>query len=81
MVAKKSCGHAIFQPLCTNALFALCGFNNKQFNATLLPIVMGHTPAGSSLRQVLHYAQLVNSGRLSISFKDDRIYIYVLNFY
>ncbi|XP_065172777.1 lipase 3-like [Atheta coriaria] len=63
MVAKKSCGHAIFQPLCTNALFALCGFNNKQFNATLLPIVMGHTPAGSSLRQVLHYAQLVNSGK------------------
>lgn len=48
--------------LCTNALFALGGFDQKQMNVTLLPTIMGHTPAGSSVKQVLHYGQLINSG-------------------
>ena len=30
---------------------------------TLLPYVLGHTPAGTSTQTVLHFAQMVNSGR------------------
>jgi len=32
-------------------------------NATLLPVIMGHTPAGASTMQFLHFAQEVNSGK------------------
>lgn len=54
---------SLTQFLCTNSLFALCGFNKDQFNTTLLPVVLGHTPAGSSIYQMLHYAQEINSGK------------------
>jgi len=52
----------ITQVLCTNILFVICGFNKDKMNTTLLPIIMGHTPAGSSTKQMLHYAQEIRSG-------------------
>lgn len=62
-VGDVLCGDDAFtQALCSNALFAICGFNKNQMNATLLPILMGHTPSGSSVYQFLHYAQEINSG-------------------
>ncbi|XP_013200390.1 lipase 3 [Amyelois transitella] len=54
---------AITQVLCTNLLFLLCGFNVEQLNATMLPVVLGHTPAGASTRQVIHFGQLYNSNK------------------
>jgi lysosomal acid lipase/cholesteryl ester hydrolase len=48
--------------LCSNVLFILCGYNSAQLNATMLPIIMGHTPAGASVRSLVHYAQGVNNG-------------------
>jgi len=30
---------------------------------TLLPIILGHTPAGASTKQVMHYVQLINTGK------------------
>ncbi|KAF2901554.1 hypothetical protein ILUMI_04632 [Ignelater luminosus] len=54
---------SVTQVLCTNAMFAVCGFNQKQMNATLLPIIMGHSPAGSSIMQVMHYVQEIKSGK------------------
>lgn len=54
---------SIFQILCTNTLFVLGGFNPKQMNATLLPTLMGHTPAGAATKQVIHYTQEVISGK------------------
>lgn len=63
-VGNVLCGdQSWLQPLCTNALFAICGFNKDQMNATMLPIIMGHTPAGSSTNQLLHFAQEINSGK------------------
>ncbi|RZC34794.1 lipase 3 [Asbolus verrucosus] len=57
------CGDdSLTQALCTNALFAICGFSPKEMNASLLPIMSGHTPAGSSTKQLIHYAQEINSG-------------------
>lgn len=62
-IGDKLCGdNSFLQPLCTNALFAICGFNPKQMNASLIPTVMGHTPAGAATKQLLHFAQEVNSG-------------------
>ncbi|EZA48594.1 hypothetical protein DMN91_011689 [Ooceraea biroi] len=55
---------AITQPLCSNVLFLIAGFDRDQFNTTLLPVILGHTPAGASTKQVIHFAQLINTGYL-----------------
>ncbi|KAL0110379.1 hypothetical protein PUN28_013789 [Cardiocondyla obscurior] len=63
LFAKLVCAEdAITQPLCSNILFLIAGFNKDQFNATLLPTILQHTPAGSSTKQVLHYSQLIKTG-------------------
>ncbi|CAH1119116.1 unnamed protein product [Phaedon cochleariae] len=49
--------------VCGNALFALCGFNAQQLNATTdVPQIMAYAPAGSSTKQLLHFIQEINSG-------------------
>lgn len=53
---------AMTQFLCTNTLFVLCGFNRDNLNTTLLPVLMGHTPAGAATKQIIHYGQEINSG-------------------
>ncbi|KAF2903140.1 hypothetical protein ILUMI_03042 [Ignelater luminosus] len=52
-----------FQILSTNAIFAICGFNEKQMNSSLLPIIMGHTLSGASTKQIYHCVQGVKSGK------------------
>uniref|UniRef100_A0A1L8DPW0 Lipase n=2 Tax=Nyssomyia neivai TaxID=330878 RepID=A0A1L8DPW0_9DIPT len=51
-----------FQEVCANALFLIGGFNSEQLNRTQLPLIMANAPAGSSSQQLVHYAQLYNSG-------------------
>jgi len=51
------------QVAATNTLMAILGFNTDQMNSTLLPVILGHVPAGCSSKQLFHYGQLVNSGR------------------
>lgn len=49
--------------LCENICFLLTGFDLQQANTTLLPIILGHEPGGTSTRTIIHFAQEVNSGR------------------
>ncbi|KAJ2945148.1 hypothetical protein O0L34_g9208 [Tuta absoluta] len=46
--------------ICENSMFVLCGADPKQFNQTLLPMILGHTPAGASTKTVVHYAQMIH---------------------
>ncbi|XP_023943564.2 lipase 3-like [Bicyclus anynana] len=48
--------------LCSNFLFLIFGFDLEQLNVTNLPVVMGHMPAGASVKQFAHYGQGVLSG-------------------
>nr|CAD7607756.1 unnamed protein product [Timema genevievae] len=50
--------------ICENFIFLLCGFDAAQFNISMLPVILGHTPAGTSTRTLVHYAQLIRSGFL-----------------
>ncbi|KAJ0178303.1 hypothetical protein K1T71_006126 [Dendrolimus kikuchii] len=47
----------IFQPICSSIVFLIGGWNENQHNATMLPVIAGHTPAGASVRQFAHYGQ------------------------
>jgi len=52
------CGdNAPSQDFCANMLFLICGFDSQQFNASLLPVIASNSPAGSSIKQFLHFAQ------------------------
>ncbi|CAH2104943.1 unnamed protein product [Euphydryas editha] len=62
LAGKSLClEEAMTQSVCTNLLFLLCGYNEAQLNKTMLPVVLGHTPAGASTRQIIHFGQLYNS--------------------
>nr|XP_032523030.1 lipase 3-like [Danaus plexippus plexippus] len=52
------------EAICENSLFILCGHDEQQFNRSLLPIILGHVPAGASTKTLVHYAQEIrNAGR------------------
>ncbi|XP_053606911.1 lipase 3-like [Plodia interpunctella] len=49
----------VTQILCSNIIFLMGGWNESQHNATMIPVIMGHSPAGASARQFVHYAQSI----------------------
>ncbi|KAK7866018.1 hypothetical protein R5R35_008533 [Gryllus longicercus] len=49
--------------VCENLIFILCGYDKPQFNTSILPVLLSHTPAGASTRTLIHYAQMIKSGK------------------
>lgn len=62
LVTEEMCSIGLGPILCENVLFVLCGFSNSEMNMTRVPLIMHHTPAGSATKQLLHYAQEIDSG-------------------
>jgi len=61
--ASKVCNDDMStQAVCRNILFLVCGYNKHEMNSTDLPVIMGHTPAGTSTWNMVHYAQSKNHG-------------------
>ncbi|EDW03611.1 lipase 3 isoform X1 [Drosophila grimshawi] len=48
--------------VCSNVIFLTTGFDKLQLNETMLPVVVGHAPAGASTKQMQHFAQVRRSG-------------------
>lgn len=55
---------AITQPICSNLMFMVTGFNPEQLDPALIPVILGHVPASTASKQFIHYGQLIRSGRL-----------------
>ncbi|KAJ8728626.1 hypothetical protein PYW07_006322 [Mythimna separata] len=52
------------EAICENSMFVLCGHDERQFNRSLLPLILAHVPAGASTKTLVHYAQEIKqSGR------------------
>ncbi|KAH9520010.1 hypothetical protein Btru_071466 [Bulinus truncatus] len=47
--------------LCENILFLLGGFDYTSINQSRVPVYVAHNPAGTSVRDLLHWAQGINS--------------------
>ncbi|XP_063979676.1 lipase 3-like [Diachasmimorpha longicaudata] len=61
-MGRRSCeARSLYQVICSNSLFMITGYDTAQINQTLVPIILGHLPAGSSVKQFLHFGQEVNS--------------------
>nr|XP_001082335.2 lipase member K [Macaca mulatta]XP_015312402.1 lipase member K [Macaca fascicularis] len=63
-IATKVCSRKLFHRICSNFLFTLSGFDPQNLNMSRLDVYLSHNPAGTSVQNMLHWAQAVNSGRL-----------------
>ncbi|KAL6264531.1 hypothetical protein P5V15_004638 [Pogonomyrmex californicus] len=63
-LAKYGCKvKSLQKEICANTLFLICGFDEEQFDYTLLPVILSHDPAGASTKTLVHYGQEVTSGK------------------
>ncbi|XP_032101542.1 lipase member K [Sapajus apella] len=63
-VATKVCSRKLFRRICSNFLFTLSGFDPQNLNMSRLDVYLSHNPAGTSVQNMLHWAQAANSGQL-----------------
>ncbi|NWW74719.1 LIPM Lipase, partial [Climacteris rufus] len=56
------CRHRLLHKPCANLLFLLGGFNEKNFNVTRLDVYTSHYPDRTSVKNLIHWAQVVVSG-------------------
>ncbi|XP_014270326.1 lipase 3 [Halyomorpha halys] len=54
--------HSSFGAICSNVLFLIAGYDSEQLNQTLLPVIFGHLPAGTSTASLVHYGQSMQTG-------------------
>lgn len=40
----------------------IAGFGSDQLDKSMLPLILGHFPAGASAKQIIHYSQSILSG-------------------
>ncbi|XP_009701255.1 PREDICTED: lipase member M-like [Cariama cristata] len=56
------CRHPLLHKPCANLFFLLGGYNEKNFNMTRLDVYTSHYPDGTSVKNLIHWAQVVKSG-------------------
>lgn len=54
-----------YEEICAKILFTFFGNNRKELDRNLIPLIVGHDPAGVATKQIIHYGQEVNSGRFA----------------
>jgi pimeloyl-ACP methyl ester carboxylesterase len=62
MWAKYVCPNPLTDLICKNVLLMISGPNTHQINESRVPVINAHSPAGTSVQNVIHFGQLVNSG-------------------
>lgn len=62
--ATEFCSRKPLSVLCGNVFFLLCGFDEKNLNMSRTPVYTTHCPAGTSVHNMVHWAQAVKSSKL-----------------
>ncbi|KAM7381015.1 hypothetical protein PAMA_012044 [Pampus argenteus] len=57
-LAEHVCAKKLLSELCGNLFFILCGFDEKNLNMTRTPVYTTHCPAGTSVQNMVHWAQV-----------------------
>nr|XP_035935230.1 lipase member K isoform X4 [Halichoerus grypus] len=61
-IATKVCNRKLFRHICSNFLFTFSGFDPKNLNMSRLDVYLAQSSAGTSVQNMLHWAQAANSG-------------------
>ncbi|XP_065054699.1 lysosomal acid lipase/cholesteryl ester hydrolase-like isoform X2 [Rhopilema esculentum] len=59
--ASHICTLSFGEKVCANIIFSLCGYDVPQMNETRLDVYTTHSPAGTSVQNMIHYAQAYKS--------------------
>jgi hypothetical protein len=51
---------------CEDVIFLLCGWDISNLNSTRMPFYMDHTPAGTSVRNMLHWTQGIDDKKFQM---------------
>lgn len=65
-IGKEVCGKKIPGFLCEEVLFLFGGYDAKEMNESRIPVYTGHNPAGTSVQNLIHYAQAVRTGHFQM---------------
>ncbi|XP_008313197.1 gastric triacylglycerol lipase [Cynoglossus semilaevis] len=63
-LAEHVCGKEHLSELCGNLFFVLCGFDEKNLNMSRTAVYTTHCPAGTSVQNMVHWAQSVHGEKL-----------------
>ncbi|XP_045497523.1 LOW QUALITY PROTEIN: lipase 1-like [Colias croceus] len=63
LLQRAFCGDTVSAFIvCQHIVFLLGGVNYSQINMKRFPVICNHFPSGSSVKQIVHYGQLIVSG-------------------
>ncbi|GJQ87658.1 hypothetical protein Trydic_g17477 [Trypoxylus dichotomus] len=64
LIGQATCNdESLFQGVCSSIYFLIGGWNSAELNETMIPVILTNAPAGSSTKQLLHYAQEMRSAK------------------
>ncbi|KAF7247260.1 Gastric triacylglycerol lipase [Varanus komodoensis] len=64
ILSAHFCSQHELAPICSNLLFILCGFNEDNLNMSRVDVYAAHVPAGTSVQNMIHWKQGIQSGKL-----------------
>ncbi|XP_016076330.1 PREDICTED: lipase member J [Miniopterus natalensis] len=64
IIGSKICPLQIFSKICHDSLLPIFGYGMKNLNMSRMDIYLSHNPAGTSVQNMLHWSQLLNSSYL-----------------
>ncbi|XP_044728675.1 gastric triacylglycerol lipase-like [Chrysoperla carnea] len=60
-LAKYGCEKSGLEKMCENIFFIFTGYDESQLDEKNLPVILSHSPAGTSTKTLIHFAQEVQA--------------------
>lgn len=58
-LARTICNAKLTRVFCEGTIFTIAGMSGRTFNKTRLPVLLSHLPAGTSMKNLVHFAQII----------------------
>ncbi|XP_035668788.1 gastric triacylglycerol lipase-like isoform X2 [Branchiostoma floridae] len=65
-LGQDVCDQPVLDVVCENVLFLIGGFNYGNTNISRIPVYVSHSPAGTSVQNMVHYTQAVKDHKFQM---------------